>query len=97
MVFGRSTLASIFASALLVADTFASPHGVGRKEKRQTAPLAVTGFQGSGIQPRLEIRQLQGNGDQFNMYILALQRMQQMDQDDFQSYFALSGMRLTKR
>lgn len=92
MVFGRSALSGFVASALLVANTFAVPHGVGIKEKRQTAPLAVTGFQGSGIQPRLEIRDLQSNGDQFNMYLLALQRMQQLDQDDFLSYFQLSGM-----
>ena len=91
MVFGRPALKGLLASALLVANTFAVPHGVGIKEKRQSAPLAVTGFQGSGIQPRLEIRDLQQNEDQFNMYLLALQRMQQLDQDDFQSYFQLSG------
>lgn len=91
MVFGRSTLTGLFASALLVANAIAIPHGVGSKEKRQSAPLAVTGFQGSGIQPRFELRDLQRNGDQFNMYLLGLQRMQRLDQDDFQSYFQLAG------
>jgi tyrosinase len=91
MVFGRLTLTGLFTSALVVADSLASPHGVGIKEKRQNAPLAVTGVQGSGLQPRLEIRDLQKNGDMWNMYVLGLSRMQSLDQSDYQSYFQLAG------
>lgn len=91
MMFGRSTLTGLFASALLVANSWAIPHGVGVKEKRQSAPLAVTGVQGSGVQPRLEIRALQQNADQWNIYLLGLLRMQAIDQNDFQSYFQLAG------
>ena len=61
-------------------------------EKRQTAPFAVTGIQGSGVQTRLEIRTLANNPDQFNIYLLALQKMQTDDQSDFLSYFQISGM-----
>ncbi|KIW05630.1 uncharacterized protein PV09_03501 [Verruconis gallopava] len=92
MVSVKSTLAGLVATALLIANSCAVPHGVGIKQKRQTTPIAVTGVQGSGVQPRLEIRTLQQNADMFNMYILALSRMQQTNQDDVESYYQLSGI-----
>ena len=60
-------------------------------DKRQTAPFAVDGVSGSGVQPRLEIRQLMQNANQFNIFILALQAMQQDNQSDFLSYFSIAG------
>jgi hypothetical protein len=60
-------------------------------DKRQTAPFAVSGVTGGGVQPRLEIRQLMENTNQFNIYVLAMQAMQQDNQDDFLSYFSIAG------
>jgi tyrosinase len=58
----------------------------------QTGPFAVTGVQnGSAIQPRLEIRDLQNNADQFNIFLLGLQNMQQTNQSDYLSYFQVAG------
>lgn len=61
-------------------------------DKNQTAPFAVSGVSGGGVQPRLEIRQLMQHTDQFNLYVLAMQAMQQDNQDDFLSYFSIAGM-----
>lgn len=63
-------------------------------DKRQTAPFAVSGVSGSGVQPRLEIRQLMENTNQFNIFVLAIQAMQQDNQDDFLSYFSIAGKAL---
>jgi len=63
-------------------------------DKRQTAPFAVSGVTGAGVQPRLEIRQLMQNTNQFNIYVLAMQAMQQDNQDDFLSYFSVAGKAL---
>lgn len=61
-------------------------------EKRQTAPFAVTGVTGGGVQPRLEIRQLMNDTDQFNIYVLAQQLMQETDQSDFLSFYSIAGI-----
>lgn len=61
-------------------------------EKRQGAPYAVTGVAGGGVQQRLEIRQLMNNADQFNIYVLAQQLMQQTDQSDFLSFYQIAGI-----
>ncbi|KAF2724314.1 Di-copper centre-containing protein [Polychaeton citri CBS 116435] len=52
----------------------------------------ITGVGQFGVQPRLEIRQLQQNVDQFNLYILALQRMMQADEDDLLSHYSIAGI-----
>lgn len=44
------------------------------------------------IPQRLEIRQLQKNNAQWNLYLLALNRFQQMNQTDVRSYYQLSGI-----
>ena len=88
------SLPSLLASSLLVTNSYASPITNIRKEtlqKRQDAPFAVTGVQGSGVQPRLEIRDLQQNADQWNIYLLGLQRMQAVDQSDYLSWFQIAG------
>lgn len=63
-------------------------------DERQTVPFTVSGVTGGGVQPRLEIRQLMENTNQFNIYVLAMQAMQQDNQDDFLSYFSIAGMAL---
>lgn len=90
MVFGRTTLGGLVASALLVANSWAAPD-VSQPEKRQSSPFAITGVTGTGNQPRLELRTLQENTDLFNIYILGLSRMQTTDQSDYLSWFQLAG------
>lgn len=54
----------------------------------------ISGLSGLGIDtvhPRLEIRELERDADQFNVYLLGLQRFQNKSQDDKLSYFQISG------
>lgn len=60
-------------------------------DKKQTAPFAISGVSGGSVQPRLEIRQLMENTNQFNIYVLAIQAMQEDNQDDFLSFFSIAG------
>ncbi|KAF2453655.1 hypothetical protein BDY21DRAFT_292685 [Lineolata rhizophorae] len=52
----------------------------------------VTGRTGHGVHPRLEIRELAKDRDQFNLYLLGLQRFQAMDQNDMLSYYQIAGI-----
>ncbi|KAK4997599.1 hypothetical protein LTR66_003012 [Elasticomyces elasticus] len=63
-----------------------------RARQSSESVFAITGVAGLGIQPRLEIRQLQQNADQWNLYLLGLQRMQQLDQSDKLSYYQIAGI-----
>jgi len=55
-------------------------------------PFRVTGVRDGGPpQPRLEIRQLQQEPDQWNLYLLALDRMQKADQSNELSYYQIAG------
>lgn len=62
--------------------------------RRQEGSFAVTGAPviDGQIPQRLEIRQLRKNTPQWNLYLLALNRFQQMDQSDVRSYYQLSGI-----
>jgi tyrosinase len=102
------SLSKAFVSALLFTTSWAGPiekrllHTVEhiqteprRPKPRQHAPFAVTGGvagNGSRVQPRLEIRDLAANADQFNIFLLGMQKMQAVDQSDFLSYFQLAGI-----
>jgi tyrosinase len=57
---------------------------------------SVTGVQGTGIQPRLEIRELEKNKEMFNLFLLALARFQATDQNSKLSYFQIAGMAVLK-
>jgi tyrosinase len=103
MIFLRSLSTFLVGSSALLFAVNAAPAGkaahfvksVGEKEvaaKRQLAPFAVTGVQDGQILPRLEIRDLQANADQFNIFLLGLQRMQSVNQSDPLSYFQIAGM-----
>ena len=59
-------------------------------EKRAFYPIA--GLKASGTHPRLEIRQLQKNTAQWNLYLLALNRFKGMSQTDKLSYYQVSGI-----
>lgn len=62
--------------------------------KRQSnAPYPVVGVQTGEVLPRYEIRDLYNNfPDQWNVYILGLGRLHNEDQNDFLSYFSISGI-----
>lgn len=55
--------------------------------RRQDQTVAITGINTFGVQPRLEIRQLQRNADQWNIFLLGMRRFQQTDQSDQISYY----------
>jgi len=60
---------------------------------RQGGTFAITGVQGSGVQPRLEMRELaRADPDQWNMLILAFDRMQKVPQGDLLSYYQIAGI-----
>lgn len=61
-------------------------------KQRQSPTVATTGINAFGVQPRLEIRQLQQNADQWNIFLLGLRRFQQTDQDDMTSYYQIAGI-----
>ena len=74
-------------------------------EKRQsTGFTAITGVCSSGTasngqcnsgrtaSPRLEIRDLKKNADQWNLYILGMERFQAKDKNDRLSYYQVSGV-----
>ena len=64
-------------------------------QPRQTSNsslVAITGATQGGIQPRLEIHQLQQDADQWNIYLLALQAFQAMDPSDPQSWYQIAGI-----
>lgn len=51
----------------------------------------VTGIQGTGTQPRLEIRQLEKNPDQWNIYLLGMNRFMRSNQSEKLSYYQVAG------
>jgi tyrosinase len=51
----------------------------------------VTGIQGTGVQPRLEIRQLEKNADQWNVFLLGLNRFMHSNQSEKLSYYQVAG------
>jgi len=60
-------------------------------QRRQDAFTIVTGITEFGIQPRLEIRELEQYTDQWNIYLLGLVRFHQSDQTDKLSYYQIAG------
>jgi len=51
----------------------------------------VTGIQGTGTQLRLEIRQLEKNPDQWNIYLLGMNRFMRSNQSEKLSYYQVAG------
>ena len=63
-------------------------------ERQRPSTIPVTGVPStSGIHPRLEIRQLQQNSDQWNLYLLGLRKLQAVNQSDPLSYYQIAGTR----
>jgi tyrosinase len=68
---------------------------ISQNQKRQDgffSVLGVAGLTGSDSHPRLEIRELEKNEDQWNVYLLGLQRFQSVDQSDKLSYYQITRM-----
>ena len=53
--------------------------------------VSVVGVQGTGIHPRMEIRQLEKDKVTWNLFVQAMARFQAMDQSDKLSYFQVAG------
>jgi tyrosinase len=51
----------------------------------------VTGIQNTSPQPRLEIRQLEKNADQWNIYLLGMRRFMRTNQTEKLSYYQIAG------
>jgi hypothetical protein len=65
-----------------------------RTEMNATPLVTVLGIRGSRsdtIHPRLEIRELERRSDEFNVFLLGLQRFQSVSQDNMLSYFQVAG------
>lgn len=80
--------------------TFHGPHrlddvSISNLLRRQNGIFSVLGIAGlvdSPPQPRREIRDLQHNHpDEWNVFLLGLQRFQSISQDDKLSYFQIAG------
>jgi len=56
--------------------------------------IAITGVVGSNtvLSPRLEIRDLQKNADQWNLYLLGMERFKAKAKTDRMSYYQIVGM-----
>lgn len=81
-----------FATPLLKHEVFnAAIPGIGI-HRRQTDTVVVTGIKTFGVQPRLELRQLQNNVDQWNIFLLGMKRFQETDQSDMNSYYQIAGI-----
>jgi hypothetical protein len=99
MLFSSSLrLSSLWTATVLITSSGASPVDQNTPQRRQNAaPIAVTGLAGQTVQPRLELRELQQQQpDAWNIYLLGMTRMQQVDQSDFLSHFQLAGLYLQK-
>ncbi|KAF2420770.1 Di-copper centre-containing protein [Tothia fuscella] len=91
----QASIPRLLFAVLVLTSTLASPLAIPTKSnlhRRQNAPFAVTGITDSGTQLRLEIRDLQQNADQWNIYLLGMQRLQSMDQNDMLSWFQIAGI-----
>ena len=59
--------------------------------RRQNPTVSVTGITAFGVQPRLEIRQLEGDSVMWNLFLLALREFQAIDQNQIDSYYQIAG------
>ena len=95
MVFHMGLHSTLFLLISIIASiAYGVPlqdHHDSRFDKRASY-LAITGLASSGTNPRLEIRQLQKNIPQWNLYLLALNQFKGMSQADKSSYYQIAGI-----
>ena len=82
-------LLALTAIAALFTPSLAAP--VENLQIRQSDYFALTGPTVGGVQPRLEIRDVQANKEMFNLLLLATRRFQAMDQNEKLSYYQIGG------
>jgi len=57
----------------------------------ESSYFSVVGVQGTGVQPRQDIRELEKDTETWNMFLQALARFQAMDQKQKLSYYQVAG------
>jgi tyrosinase len=80
---------ALTAIAALLTPSFAAP--LENIQVRQADYVAVTGAAVGGVQPRLEIRDVEANKEMFNLLLLAMKRFQDTNQEEKLSYYEISG------
>lgn len=74
-----------------VEDVIEEPHVL--EERQSGGFVAVTGVNQNAVHPRLELRQMLWNKpNQWTLFVLGLQRFQQMSQNDRMSYYQIAGI-----
>lgn len=97
MISPRSTIAGTVFSLPKhqveeIQESRSDSHLLDRRQSTNASGFAiVTGIQGTGIQPRLEIRQLERNADQWNLYLLGLMRFKAMNETEKLSFYQIAG------
>lgn len=67
-------------------------HPLNRRQNTNSSGFTiVTGIQGTSPQPRLEIRQLEKNADQWNLYLLGMRRFMSTNETEKLSYYQIAG------
>lgn len=80
-----TALTGVLAAAVSVD---AAPH-----LQKRAGTIVVTGVPNNGIQPRLELRQMQQQQpDMFNLYLLGLRHLMQVSQSDYLSWYQIAGI-----
>ena len=60
--------------------------------KADDSYFSVVGVQGTGVQPRQELRELEKDTETWNIFLQAFARFQAMDQGEKVSYYKVAGM-----
>lgn len=61
------------------------------RRQADSTPFPIRGVDTVGVYPRLEVRQLEQNPDQWNLYMLGLTAMQSVNQTDELSWYQIAG------
>ncbi|PQE32183.1 di-copper centre-containing protein [Rutstroemia sp. NJR-2017a WRK4] len=83
-------MAPILLKSLLALSLASSAMGSPLDTRATT--YAITGVQDSGVQARLEIRQLAADPIQFNLFLLAMMDFQAIDQSKINSFYQIAGI-----
>ncbi|KAF2641582.1 Di-copper centre-containing protein [Massarina eburnea CBS 473.64] len=97
-----SSVVGMLFTVVLLLQSVAASHGHMHHAHRAPSAVHKRGYNGTNIvvtgatdqhaYPRLEIRELQKNADQFNLYLLALESFQAKDKTDLLSYYQIAGI-----
>ncbi|KAF2718416.1 Di-copper centre-containing protein [Polychaeton citri CBS 116435] len=74
------------------ASVFALPRRHFPRQGSNNTASGVTGATQGGVERRMDITLLQSNTDQWNLYLLALQRFKDMDPSDPMSYYQIASI-----